>query len=126
MLSIVQVFHHIGNVEIGSLATLTIQVEYFLEGRILSQGAVASDGPNKFCDCEHSLVSELELLRKLSREQGHISELVLQEGVLHGHGWVEQVHTGVRGDTAIADEGLIQGQGGVWGGQGDICRLIGL
>ena len=105
---------------------MTIQGEYFVEGRIISQGAVASDRPNEFCDGEHSLVSELELLRKLSREQGHVSKLVLQERVLHGHGWVEQVNTGVRGDTAIADDGLIQGQGGVRGGQGDICRLIGL
>jgi hypothetical protein len=126
VLSIVQVFHHIGNVEIGSLPTLIIQGEYFLESRVLSQGAVTSDRPNEFCDGENSLVSELELLRKLSREQGHVGELVLQEGVLHGHGRVEKVHTGVRVDTAIADEGLIQGQGGARGGQGDICRLIGL
>ena len=105
---------------------MTIQGEYFLEGRILSQGAVASDGPNEFRDGENSLISELELLRKLSREQGHISELVLQERVLHGHGRIEQVYTGVRVDTAIADKGLIQRQGGVRGGQSDICRLIGL
>ena len=105
---------------------MTIQGEYFLEGRVLCQGAVASDGPNEFRDGEYSLICELELLRKLSHEQGHVGELVLQERVLHGHGRVEQVHTGVRGDTAIADEGLIQGQGGARGGQGYICRLIGL
>ena len=68
MLSIVQVFHHIGNVKIGSFPTMIIQGEYFLESRVLSRGAISSYRSNEFCDSEDSLVREFELLIKLGHE----------------------------------------------------------
>jgi hypothetical protein len=77
VLSIVQVFHHIGNVKIGSVPSVTIQQgEYFLDCRVLSRCAVTSNRPNEFRDSEDSLVREFELLRKVGREQSHVGEIV--------------------------------------------------
>ena len=76
MLSVVQVFHDVGDVKIGSVPSVTTQGEYFLESRVLSSSAITSSRPNEFRDSEDSLVRELELLRKLGREQSHVGEIV--------------------------------------------------